>query len=195
VAPTSPLSLHSNTSHKYYTIINRVSGIAVLNVYLMDFDNDGMRTMITDFPFNQCKSFTTHQEAWTFFIAYYPHIKSPNKATFMNENCPCKVLNLTNPSQQFQEIQGLNFILPSRDVKEFFHYDHLPTQIKEKCYAASLRMQAQGCSSIDGYTFIPSSDPSSTTTNATYNTNAHPSPLPTNPHLPSYFTNLPIPHC
>jgi hypothetical protein len=148
--------------------------------------------MITHVPFNQHKSFTTHQEAWTYFIAYYPHIKSPDKATFMNENCPREASNLMNPSQQFQEIQGLNFIQPGRDVKEFFQYNHLPTHIKEKCYAASLCMQAQGCSPIKGYTFIPSSDPPSTTTNTTFNANAHPSPLPTNPHPPPYFTNLPI---
>jgi hypothetical protein len=113
---------------------------------------------------------------------------------FMNENCPREALNLTNPSQRFQEIQGLNFILPGRDIKEFFHYDHLPTHIKDKCYAPSLRIQAQGCSPIHGYTFIPSSNPPSTTTNTTYNTNTHPSPLPTNPHPPPYFTNhLPPP--
>ncbi len=124
--------------------------------------------MITHIPFNQHKLFTTHQEAWTFFIPFYPHIKSPDEATFMNENCPHKASNLTNPSQQFQNIQGLNFIPPpSRDLKEFFHYNHLPTHIKEKFYAASLRMQAQGCSPIDGYTFIPSSDLTSTTTKTT----------------------------
>jgi hypothetical protein len=99
VAFTSPLSLHSNTSHKYYTIINGVGGIAVANVYSMDFDNDSIRTMITHVPFNQHKLFTTHQEAWTFFIAFYPHLKSPNKAMFMNENCPREASNLMNPSR------------------------------------------------------------------------------------------------
>jgi hypothetical protein len=84
---TSLLSLHSNTSHKFYTIINGVGDIAVANVYSMDFDNNGIRTMITHVLFNQHKSFTTHQEAWTFFVAFFPHIKSPDEATFMNENC------------------------------------------------------------------------------------------------------------
>jgi hypothetical protein len=121
VASTSPLSLHPNTSHKFYTIINGVVGIAVTNVYLMDFDNDGICTMITHVPFNQHKSFTTHQEAWTFFFDFFPHIKSPNEATFMNENCPPEASNPTNPSQQFQNIQGLHFIPPGRDAKEFFH--------------------------------------------------------------------------
>jgi hypothetical protein len=91
VASISPLSLHSNTSHKFYTIINGVGGIAVAKVYSMDFDNDGIRTMITHVPFNQHKLFTTHQESWTFFVAFFPHIKSPNEATFMNENCPSSV--------------------------------------------------------------------------------------------------------
>ncbi len=69
-ASTSPFSLHSNTSHKYYTIINRVGSIAVANVYSIDFDNDSIYTMIAHVPFNQHKLFTTHQEAWTFFIAF-----------------------------------------------------------------------------------------------------------------------------
>jgi hypothetical protein len=181
VASTSPLSLHSNTSHNFYTIINGVGGIAVANIYSMDFDNNGICTMITHIPFNQHKSFTTHQEAWTFFVAFFPHIKSPNEATFMNENCPCEASNLTNPSWQFQNIQGLHFIPPSRDVKELFHYDHLPANIKEKRHTASLCMQTQDCSPINGLTFIPSSNPPSTTTNTTYNTTTHAPPPPLRP--------------
>jgi hypothetical protein len=108
----------------------------------MDFDNDGICTMITHVPFNQHKSFITHQEAWTFFIAFYPHLKSPDEATFMNKNCPDKASNLTNLSRQFQNIQGLNFIPPSRDVKEFFHYNHLPTHIKEKLHLSACKPKA-----------------------------------------------------
>jgi hypothetical protein len=106
----------------------------------MDFDNNEVFTMITHIPFNHHKSFPTKQDAFTYFALYFPHIKTPAKVTFMNENCPKEQSNLTNPSCCFQEISGLNFIPPSRNVKEFFYCNYLPPAIKAKRDAATLRM-------------------------------------------------------
>jgi hypothetical protein len=162
VASPSPLSLNSSTSHKYHVIINGIGGIAAANIYSMDFDNNEVRTMITHIPFNHHKSFPTKQDAFTYLVLYFPYIKTPTDVTFMNENCPKKSSNLTKPSCHFQEISDLNFIPPSRDIKEFFHYDHLQHAIKTTRDAATLRMICKGCSPIDNYTltnYFPPSPP------------------------------------
>jgi hypothetical protein len=114
VQANSSLRLSTAPIHKYYVVINGIGGLSTANIYAMDFDNDGIRLLITHVPFSLHKSFPTYPEAWAYFTSYYPHINTPDEATFMNENCPRESSNLTNPSPRFQEIQGLNFTPPTR---------------------------------------------------------------------------------
>ncbi len=123
----SPLSILPAASHKYYVIINGVGGIAIANIYSLNFDNGGLRSMITHVPFNMHQSFATHPEAWTFFTAFYPLIKSPDDVTYMNENCPTKTSNLTNPSKHFRNVSGFSYT-SSRGIREYFYYDTLPPE-------------------------------------------------------------------
>jgi hypothetical protein len=113
-----PLSILPAASHKYYVIINGVGGIAIANIYSLNFDNGGLRSMITHVPFNMHQSFATHPEAWTFFTAFYPLIKSPDDVTYMNKNCPAKTSNLTNPSKHFRDVSGFSYT-SSRGIREY----------------------------------------------------------------------------
>ena len=153
VAATSQLTLGSSVSHKFYAIVNGIGGIATANVYNMDFDVDGVRSLITHVPYNRHSSFPLEQEAWSYLIAHFPHITSPDDATHMNENCPSETTNLTNPSRLFQEKSGLRFSHPGKAVAEFTYFEHLPEEIKRKRIAGSDRMKARGLTPIDGYTF------------------------------------------
>ncbi len=96
ITHTSPLSILPVASHKYYVIINGVGGIAIANIYSLNFDNGGLHSMINHVPFNMHQSFATDPEAWTFFTTFYPLIKSPDDVTYMNKNCPVETSNLTN---------------------------------------------------------------------------------------------------
>ncbi len=84
VAATSQLTLNSSVSHKFYAIVNGIGGIATANVYNMEFDVDGIRSLITHVPYNRHSSFPLEQEAWSYLIAHFPHITSPDDATHMN---------------------------------------------------------------------------------------------------------------
>ena len=153
VAATSQLTLGSPATHKFYAIINGIGGIATANVYNIDFDTDGVRSLITHVPYNRQKSFALEQDAWAYFIAHFPHIRTPDDATHMNEHCPCETTNLTNPSRLFQEKSGLCFTHPGKAVVAFTYFDQLPDAIKLTREAGSRRMTAQGLTPIDGYTF------------------------------------------
>ena len=161
VQANSSLRLSTTPIHKYYVVINGIGGLSTANIYAMDFDNDGIRLLITHVPFSLHKSFPTYPEAWTYFTSYYPHIKTPDEATFMNENCPREASNLTNPSPRFQEIQGLHFTPPHPNVRAFKHYDEVSDNVKTKRDAASDRMTSLRCTPLDGFTFLHSYDPPS----------------------------------
>ena len=193
VAATSQLALGSSVSHKFYAIVNGIGGIATANVYNMDFDVDGIRSLITHVPYNRHSSFPLEQEAWTYLIAHFPHIRSPDDATYMNENCPSETTNLTNPSRLFQEKSGLRFSHPGKAVAEFTYFDNLPDEIKLKRIAGSHRMKARGLTPIDGYTFEENYDNltrphDSTTHHHSPQTNGptttHPPPPSTLPRAP-----------
>ncbi len=109
--------------------------------------------MITHVPFNMHQSFATHPEAWTFFTAFYPLITPPNKAKYMNKNCPAKTSNLTNPSKYFRNVSGFTYT-SLHGIREYFYYDDLPPDIKAKRQAASDRMQSLGLTPSDNFTFI-----------------------------------------
>jgi hypothetical protein len=70
----------------------------------MNFDNNGLCSMITHIPFNTHQSFATHPEAWTYLTTFYPLIKSPDDAKSMNKNCPAEASNLTNSSKHFCDL-------------------------------------------------------------------------------------------
>jgi len=159
VQANSSLRLSTAPIHKYYVVINGIGGLSTANIYAMDFDNDGIRLLITHVPFSLHKSFPTYPEAWAYFTSYYPHINTPDEATFMNENCPRESSNLTNPSPRFQEIQGLNFTPPHPNVRAFKHYDEVNDDVKTKRDAASNRMTSLRCTPLDGFTFLHSYDP------------------------------------
>jgi hypothetical protein len=123
VQANSSLRLNATTpSHKFYVVINGIGGLATCNIYSMNFDNDGIRMLITHVPHSHHKSFQTYQDAWTSYTSYYTHITTPDEATFMNENCPAESTNLNNPCRRFQEIEGLNFIQPAHSVRAILHY-------------------------------------------------------------------------
>jgi hypothetical protein len=75
ITQTSPLGLQPKFTHKFYVIINGVGGIAVANVFQLNFNDDGIRARIINVPFSSHKSFPTEVEAWQYFTSYYPHIK------------------------------------------------------------------------------------------------------------------------
>jgi hypothetical protein len=150
---TSPLGLQPKFTHKFYVIINGVGGIAVANVFQLNFNDEGIRARVSNVPFCSHKSFPTEIEAWQYFTSYYPHIKSPSDAQHMNENCPIEASNLNNPSRRFQEVSGLTFNIP-RNTNEFFHFDDLPATIQATRRDASERMYQLGLTPIDDFTFL-----------------------------------------
>ncbi len=160
VQANSALRINATTpSHKFYVVINRIGGLATSNIYAMNFDNDGVRMLITHVPFSLHRSFPTYPEAWSYFTLYYVHITTPDDATFMNINCPAESSNLNNPCPRFQEIQGLNFTPPACNTRAFVHYADLTQDIRDLRDASSRRMKALACTLIDGYTFLPDRDP------------------------------------
>jgi hypothetical protein len=118
-------------------------------------------------------------KAWTFFIAYYPHINSPNKATFMNDSKKYKALTSSYPAEMSRS-SFTTTISPHTSKKNAAL--HLSA-----CKPKAVCLLMATLSSLH-----PTHQ--ALTTNTAYNTNANPSPLPTNPCPPPYFTNLPIPH-
>jgi hypothetical protein len=150
---TSPLGLQPKFTHKFYIIINGVGNIVVANIFQLNFNDDGIQARISNVPFSSHKSFPTEAEAWQYFTSYYPHVKSPSDAQFMNENCPIKASNLNNPSQHVQEVSGLNFNI-SYNTHEFFHFNDLPATIQAKHHAASAPMHQLGFTPIDDFTFL-----------------------------------------
>jgi hypothetical protein len=53
VQANSALRMNATTpSHKFYVIINGIGGLATSNIYAMNFDNDGVRMLITHVPFS-----------------------------------------------------------------------------------------------------------------------------------------------
>jgi hypothetical protein len=178
ISRTSNLTIRSPTSHKYYVIINGVGGIAVANIHSMNFNNGGIRTLINHVPFNWHQSFPTHAEAWTYFTSYFPQLRTPEDALFMNENCPAETSNLTNPSKLFRDLSGFTTD-PTTNTREFFYFDHLPPDTKAKRLAASRRMFDLGLTPSDGTTFLSLPLPNTTTT-----TPPHPQPNTPN-HTPT----------
>jgi hypothetical protein len=71
----------------------------------------------------------------------------------MNENCPAKASNLTNPSKLFQDLTGLNRAF-NHTAREFFYFDHLSPDIQAKRLGASRRMLELGYHPSDDYTFL-----------------------------------------
>ena len=153
ITQTSPLALQPKFTHKFYVIINGVGGIAVANVFQLNFNDEGIRARVSNVPFCSHKSFPTEIEAWQYFTSYYPHIQSPSDAKHMNENCPAEASNLNNPSRRFQEVSGLTFNIP-RNTNEFFHFDDIPAAIQATHIAASERMYQLGLTPIDDFTFL-----------------------------------------
>ena len=160
VQTSNSLRLNATTpSHKFYVIINGIGGLATTNIYALNFDNDGVRMLITHVPFAHHKSFATYPEAWSYYTSFYTHIATPEDATFMNNNCPAECSNLNNPCPRFQEIQGLNFTPPACTVRAFVHYSDLTQDIRSLRDASSNRMTNMCCTPIDGYTFLDNHDP------------------------------------
>ena len=160
VQRNSSLRLNATApSHKFYVVINGIGGLATCNIYAMNFNNDGVRTLVSHVPHNHHVSFATYQEAWTYFTSFYTHITTPDEITFMNENCPAECTNLNNPCPRFQETEGLNFIPPACSVRAIVHYADLEPEIRLKRDTSSDRMRALSCTPIDGYTFLHDHDP------------------------------------
>jgi hypothetical protein len=160
VQTSNSLRLNATTpSHKFYVIINGIGGLATTNIYALNFDNDGVRMLITHVPFAHHKSFATYPEAWSYYTSFYTHISTPDDATFMNNNCPSESSNLNNPCPHFQEIQCLNFTPPASTVRAFVHYADLTHEIRSLRNASSNRMKNMSCTPIDGYTFLENHDP------------------------------------
>jgi hypothetical protein len=195
IARTSNLSIYSNASHKYYVIINGVGGIAVGNIYSMNFDNGGIRTLINHVPFNMHQSYATHPEAWTYLTSFFPHLHTPEDALFMNKNCPAKASNLMNPIKLFRDLTGFT-VNSALNTREYFYFDHLPPDIQAKCLGASRHMFKLDCNPSNDYTFFPIPPPTTPTTPPT-------GPLATVPNLfipithpatTTTTTTLPPPH-
>jgi len=136
----------------------------------MNFDNGGIRTLNNHVPFNWHQSFPTHAEAWTYFTSYFPQLRTPDDALFMNENCPAKTSNLTNSSKLFRDLSSFTMDYTT-NTREFFYFDHLPPNTKAKRLAASQCMFDLGLTPSDDTTFLPLPIPNTTTT-----TPLHPQP-------------------
>jgi hypothetical protein len=108
-------------------------------------------------------SFATHPEAWTYYTSFFPHLRTPEDALFMNENCPAEASNLTNPSKLFQDLTGFNRAF-NHTAREFFYFDHLSPDIQAKRLGASRRMFELGCHPSDDYTFLTLPSPTTPTT-------------------------------
>jgi hypothetical protein len=141
----------------------------------MNFDNGGIRTLINHVPFNMHLSFATHPEAWTYYTSFFPHLRTPEDALFMNENCPAEASNLTNPSKLFQDLTGFNRAF-NHTAREFFYFDHLSPDIQAKRLGASRRMFELGCHPSDDYTFLTLPSPTTPTTTPTRQTNTPTTP-------------------
>jgi hypothetical protein len=139
ISQTSNLTIRSPTSYKYYVIINGIGSIVVANIHSMNFDNGGIRTLINHVPANWHQSLPAHAEAWTYFTSYFPQLRIPEDALFMNKNFPAKASNLTNPSKLFRGVSGFTTD-PTTNTRKFFYFDHLPPDTKAKRLAASWRM-------------------------------------------------------
>ena len=160
VQRNSSLRLNATApSHKFYVVINGIGGLATCNIYAMNFNNDGVRTLVSHVPYNHHVSFATYQESWTYFTSFYTHISTPDDIKFMNENCPAECTNLNNPCPRFQETEGLNFIPPPCSARAIVHYADLEPNIRLKRDTSSNRMRALSCTPIDGYTFLHHHDP------------------------------------
>jgi hypothetical protein len=184
ISKTSNLTIRSPTSHKYYVIINGVGGIAVANIHSMNFDNGGIRTLINHVPFNWHQSFPTHAEAWTYFTSYFPQLRTPDDALFMNDNCPAETSNLTNPSKLFRDLSGFTTDYTA-NTREFFYFDHLPPNTKAKRLAASRRMFDLGLTPSDDTTFLPLPIPNTTTTTPITPNHTPTRPIGTQPPNPN----------
>jgi hypothetical protein len=96
------MGLQPKFTHKFYIIINGVGGIAVANVFQLNFNDDGVQACVSNVPFSSHKSFPTEAKAWQYFTSYYPHVESTSDAQFMNENCLIEASNLNNPVGVFK---------------------------------------------------------------------------------------------
>ena len=198
IAKNNPLPLQSQLILKYYVIVNGAGGIAGAGIFQMNFNDDGVCAHITNVPFNIHKSFHTEVEAWTYLSSFYPHVRSPDDISFMNENCPKEASNLTNPSPRVREVSGLAFS-SHRNINEFFYFDDLPDTIKTKRLAAT-RMLNLGLHPYDDYTFLPithtitSPSPPTTTPTTTTTSPLFSSPPPPSPPVATITPTSALPH-
>ena len=140
----------------------------------MNFGNGGIRTLINHVPFNMHLSFATHPKAWTYYTAFFPHLRTPEDAHFINENCPAEASNLTNPSKLFQDLTGFKRG-SNHTAREYFYFDHLPPapdiQAKRWRVTTHVRTRMQSKRRLH---LLPSPLPTNHTSNHTASTNNHP---------------------